>query len=334
MSLSFITGVDIGHYSIKAVVIKPVKGTLVLTDFRELVIEESIFSDNHLLNYQQIVNKLKELRKALPLFSRKVALSVPDNSVISKVLQIDKHLSVQEKEYAIIELFSHQTPFELEELCLDYCAIPINNPSELTEPIQIYATKKEVVDNRVDAFRKAGFTPLLLDVHAHGLVRLWQAVASIQNRSNWLLLEVGYTRSSLVIDFVGQAPWCKELPIGVEIINHPIEDDASTHHCSTMHFINSLVERIQRQLQLIGTMDKKQLQGIWLTGGGANTPMLAEELASRLDVECELFDPLSLLISSPRYKNQRLPCGYSYASAMGLALQGIDWMEQGHASSN
>ncbi|WP_332058806.1 hypothetical protein [Vibrio taketomensis] len=59
MSNSFITGVDIGHHSLKAVVLKPVKGTLKLSEFRELVIEDNIFTDNHLLNYQKIVNKLK-----------------------------------------------------------------------------------------------------------------------------------------------------------------------------------------------------------------------------------------------------------------------------------
>ncbi|HAS62514.1 MAG TPA: pilus assembly protein PilM [Vibrio sp.] len=332
MSLSFITGIDIGHYSIKAVVIKPVKGTLILSDFRELVIEERIFADNHLLNYQQIVNKLKELRKALPLLSRKVALSVPDSSVISKVLQIDRDLSAQEKEYAIIEAFSHQSPFDIEELSVDYCSLPIIKSSALTEPIQIYATKKEVVNNRIDVCRKAGFKPILLDVHAHGLVRLWQAVAEAQNRGHWLLLEVGHTRSSLVMDFAEQAPWCKELAVGLDIISHSMGEESAMRHDATMHFINTLIERIQRQLQLIGTVEKQQLQGIWLTGGGANTPMLAEELAARLNVDCELFNPLSLFAHSKRVNQQRLSSGYSYACATGLALQGLDWMEQGHAS--
>lgn len=330
MSNSFITGVDIGHHSLKAVVLKPVKGTLKLSEFRELVIEDNIFTDNHLLNYQKIVNKLKELRKALPLFSRKVALSVPDNSVISKVLQIEKDLSALEQEYAIFEAFSHHSPFDIEELYLDYCSLPLANVAAATQPVQVYATKREVVDNRVDVCRKAGLKPMLFDVHAHALVRLWQEVAREQERTHWLLLEVGQTRSSLVMDIEDKSPWCKELPVGTDMMQAADTPDSPMHHDATMQFTSTLVERVQRQLQLLGADEKQQLQGIWLTGGGAHTPMLAEELARKLNLECELFDPLTLFAG--RKSTKLANGGYSYATAAGLALQGIDWMELGHAS--
>lgn len=188
------------------------------------------------------------------------------------------------------------------------------------------------MNNRIDVCQKAGLTPILLDVHAHGLVRLWQEIAHSQHREHWLLLDVGHTRSSMVMDFDEQAPWCKELAVGLDVISHTMGEESALRHDATMHFIDTLIERIQRQLQLIGSMEMQQLQGIWLTGGGANTPMLAEELARRLDVDCELFNPLSLFTHSKRVKHQQMSVGYSYACATGIALQGFDWVEQGHAS--
>lgn len=332
MSFSLITGIDIGHYSVKAVVLKPAKGTFKLSGYRELVIEENIFTDNHLLSYQEIVNKLKELRKGLPLFSHKVALSVPDNSVISKVLHIDADLSPQEKDYAIIEAFSHQSPFDLDELSLDYCDLTTEPSNGASQAIQVYATKKEVVENRSNVCRKAGFRPVLFDVHAHSLVRLWQAVSQQYGRNNWLLLDVGHSRSSMVMDFANKAPLTKELPVGVDSLLSASGQEGALHHDATLHFISSLVERIQRQLHLIESMDSSKLEGIWLTGGGANTPMLAEELAQRLNLSCELLDPLTLFDSKKRRKKASSSDGYSFSSSVGLALLGLDWMERSHAS--
>ena len=330
MNFSLITGIDIGHYSVKAVVLKPAKGTLTLSGYQELIIEENIFTDNHLLSYQEIVNKLKELRKGLPFLSHKAALSVPDNSVISKVLYIDKGLSPQERDYAIIEAFSHQSPFDLDELCLDYCDLTAEKGANASQPIQVYATKKEVVENRMNVCRKAGFRPVLFDVHAHSLVRLWQAASQQMHRNDWLLLDVGHTRSSMVMDFANQPPMAKELPVGVDSISNAMGDDPMQRHDATLNFIRTLVERIQRHLNLIESMESSTLQGIWLTGGGASTPMLAEELSRRLNLECELLDPLMLFKRGRQRASDSH--GYSFSSAVGLALLGIDWMEKGHAS--
>ncbi|MFA0422916.1 pilus assembly protein PilM, partial [Vibrio sp. 10N.222.54.A1] len=87
MGSSLITGIDINHHSIKAVVLKPVGESYALVGYKELPISDDIFTANHTLEYQKTVKKLKELRKGLPFGCRNVAISVPDNTVISKVLQ-------------------------------------------------------------------------------------------------------------------------------------------------------------------------------------------------------------------------------------------------------
>lgn len=322
MSFSFITGIDIGHYSIKAVVLKPVKGTLTLSAYRELTVEQSIFSDNHLLSYQEIVNKLKELRKSLPLFSHKVALSLPDNAVITKQVHIDKGLSPQERDYAIIEAFSHQSPLELDELSLDYCQLNAEKESHPSHLIQVYATKKELVENRQRICRKAGLRPVLFEVHAHSLVRLWQAASQRTQRDHWLLIDVGHTHCIMVMDLVEPLPLTKILPIGT---------------ATGAEFFEQFIERIERHLPLIGAMSAVNLAGIWLTGGGANKQGLAESLSHRLNLACELLDPLSLF-SADHEPVETLPMssaltvpGYCFAAAVGLALLGRDWQEKNHA---
>ncbi|WP_194436807.1 type IV pilus assembly protein PilM [Vibrio fluminensis] len=326
---SLITGVDIGHHSITAVVIKPVKGTFILSAYRELITEDDIFSDNHQLNHQEIVNKLKELRKALPFFSRLVAISVPDDSVISKVLQIDKSLSVQEKEYAIIEGFSHQSPFDIAELYLDYCFLPSVSSNKSGQLVQVYATKRAIVDARRRIFCLAGFKPLLCETYSHGLVRLWQHATKKLACENWILLDLGHSRSLLVRDFSASEPWCKELSVGVRALTEHAEGEVSDRHLDD--FTVELVALIERQWQLMPSNERHLIQGIWLTGCGANVPLLAQALQARirfkLDLKCQLLDPLSL-IDDNHHQNRT----YSYCAALGSALLGLDWLRRSDAT--
>ncbi|GAL15060.1 type IV pilus biogenesis protein PilM [Vibrio astriarenae] len=101
MGMSLITGIDIGRYSIKAVVVKPEKQHFTIVAFHELPVSDAVFSDNHTLNYQDSVKKLKDLKKMLPWMSHKAAMAIPDNAVISKVLQIDASTDDAEEEFAI-----------------------------------------------------------------------------------------------------------------------------------------------------------------------------------------------------------------------------------------
>ncbi|WP_414931563.1 type IV pilus assembly protein PilM [Vibrio europaeus] len=331
MGKSLVTGIEIGHHSIKAVVLKPNKGTFALVDYQELPIEAGIFSDNHMSNYQKIVKKLKELRKSLPRFSTKVALAIPDNAVISKVLQIDSGLSDNEIEYAISDAFSHQTPFPIDDLYLDYVPLTSNGQSSPTH-YQVYATKKELVAPRVEVFRSASFQPVVVDLRAHALVHIWQLAARQQVKTDWLLIDVGFDHASLCMDLADKAPFCKEIVLAI----HEKEAD-SNHRLSLAQsregFSAELLDKIQRNLQLIVSMHGKSVNGIWLSGVGAAMPVLANEISTRLAIECELLNPLTLFSTTSQQPSANLlASGHRFTSAAGIALRALTWLESRNAA--
>ncbi len=331
MGKSQVIGIDIGHHSIKAVALKPSKGTFNLVGYQEIRIEADIISDNHVLNYQKIVKKLKELRKSLPLFSQKVALAVPDNAVISKVLQIDSGLEGQEREFAIAQAFSHQSPFPVEDLSFDFVELGKSGMNQSLEGYQVYATKLDVVESRVSAVSKAGFKPVMLDVQAHGLVHVWQLASILYDRADWLLLDVGSTQSSVCMDFQNKAPFYKEIALGTQLINSTDELESKVHG-DTERFIHGLVEKLQRNIQLLSSINGADIKGVWLSGGGASTPMLSEEISRRLNLRCELLNPLTLFGTQKLKKCADLSASHAFATATGLALRGLDWMERSHVA--
>lgn len=334
MGKSLVTGVDIGHHSIKAVVLKPKGESYSLVGYQEIVVSDDIFADNHTLDYQKIVKKLKELKKGLPLFSRKVALAVPDNAVISKVLQIDSDLDASEQEFAVYQAFSHQSPFPIDDLSLDFVPSGDNPAGRSTNTLyQVYATRREVVDNRLSVASKAGFEPLLLDVQVHGLLQIWQWVSRAQQRDDWMLVDVGLTQTTLCMDFADKAPFYKDIPLGTRQWHADPTPRPVQLSEPPMAGVNELVERIARQVQLLLSLQGHQaLGGIWLSGGGATTEGLSAALAARLNLPCELFHPLTGFVTRRRMR-ARVPDDLQrFSTAAGLALRGLNWLERDHGA--
>ncbi|MCG3722152.1 type IV pilus assembly protein PilM [Vibrio cincinnatiensis] len=340
MGKSLVTGVDIGHHSIKAVVLKLSGDTYSLVSYKEIAVTGDIFADNYTLDYQKIVKKLKELKKSLPLFNRKVSIAVPDNSVISKILQIESDLEPAEQEFAIYQAFSHQSPLPIDDLSLDFIKISDNVLGRSrSATYQVYATRREVVESRISASEKAGLTPVLLDVQMHSLVRIWQQVSQIQQRTNWMLLDIGYSQSSLCLDFIDKAPFCKEIPLGTRWFNQTEQPEGS-HDVASLDsstdvqaFNQEFVERLARQIQLFTSVHgTHSLAGIWLSGGGASISGLAEAISERLALPCERFTPLSIFSHKLNKRRRTLNEQQRFSTAAGLALRGIEWLESGHAA--
>jgi type IV pilus assembly protein PilM len=178
---------------------------------------------------------------------------------------------------------------------------------------------------------KAGYTPVLIDVQAHGLAQLWRQAAQQFQQQQWIVLDVGFSQSSLCIDFDSKPPLYKELPIGTQMIE-ALTSSEGLRHQSIEQFIYTLIDKLKRQMQLITSMHNTAIEGVWLCGGGAMTPLLAEEINRRLTIPCELLNPLTLLEGGIQQSQGTMLRGYAYATAAGLAMRGIEWLESKHAA--
>ncbi|ELP5729181.1 type IV pilus assembly protein PilM [Vibrio vulnificus] len=335
MGKPFVTGIDIGHRSLKAVILKPYGEGYALLGYKEIIINEGIFSDNHTLNHQEIVNSLKELKKELPLFRYQVSLAVPDSAVISKILSIDSELDDREREFAIIQAFAHQSPFPVDELFIDYVKLA-DESAKNHSSYQVYATKKEVVESRMRVAQEVGFKPILVDVHAHSLCHVLSLAAKCHpDKANYCLLDVGYDTTSLVITRRSELPLVKEFAYGMSHLNASIGDDltAQDAHEKTEIFNREMAERVRRQLQLFQSMEtQSKVSGIWLCGEGAVTPLLSETLQRKLSLDCEVLNPLGLFEQKTAKSKRRVVDWHHFSVAAGLAVSGIQWLEGSDAA--
>lgn len=330
MSRVSITGIDIGHHSIKAVVLKPKGDGYTLVSFHEVKLSEDIFLDGHILDQEKVLIELKALKKKLPRTGKKIALAIPDSAVISKTLQIEGEIEPSEEEFSVYQAFSHQSPFPVEELSLDFVHTDTKVAGRHTSSsYQVYATKRDLIENRIEIMQKAGFEPVLFDMQTHGLLNLWQWTSKAQSRPNWLLLDIGVTQTTLCIDFVDKAPYYKDIAFGTQQLSAGLIVRAENEPRPLIEF----VERVARQVQLFTSMHgETSVGGIWLSGGGAVTDGLATELIAKLHLPCEVINPFAHFHNRSLKRKRIVSDLQRFSTAAGLALRGLNWLEVQHVA--
>lgn len=324
MGKVLVTGIDIGHYSIKAVALRESKEQLELVHFHELLMPEGIFADNHTLDHQSIVKKLAELKRALPWRGRKIATAIPDGVVNSKMVQVAQGLEGRELEFAIGQAFGLESPIPIEELSFDFSLFKSPERSvNSTMTYQVHAARKEVIDDRMLAFKKSGLKPISINVHSHALAGLWRMVTErYSDKSQWILVDVGYQHTSLCHVFSGSV-FYKDIPYGLKQIQSDISIESKA--------MEALVDNIKRQINLYNSINGgKAIKGMWLIGGGASDQSLVECFKTHGNVDIALLSPLSLVEHNSQKSSKRLRVSNPnchYATAFGLALGGFAWLK-------
>ncbi|MCG7489742.1 pilus assembly protein PilM [Vibrio sp. Of14-4] len=302
MSQSFITGVDIGHKFIKAVVLKPGKNTCKLVGCYQVSVDADILTDNDRSNYQEIVKKLKELRKALPLFSRKVCLSIPDNMVITKQLQLDSRLNQDEFQFAIKQALSEHLVIDPNQLYFDFVALPSHSETH-SRAYQVYAAHKRNIDDLMSVCSQARLKPLFINPCSFNLMQIWRNAVAHYQQDSWLLIELN--SSQLAVYFESELQGC---------VYHAFESG------STKVTLSNGLRSLYLHIHLLNIKP----EGIWLTGESRLNPELVLESIPEWKLTCIVLPLLKLLESN--INNQPLLFG-EFSRALGLALSGKQWLE-------
>ncbi|MGF1699924.1 type IV pilus assembly protein PilM [Photobacterium makurazakiensis] len=325
-------GIDIGHHSVKAVVLRQKKTELELVAFAEVILSASVINEQHSVNAPSLLSAIRKLKKALPFWARKVVLALPDSAVISKVIQLDANLSEDEAVFAVEQALSASSPFPVEELRTDFFPLSAGSFSEpaLTLPYQVFAARKETVESRIKVLRKAGLKPLVVELQTHAL--LWLEALVTQQHDvggQWGVIDIGKCRTAFCASPTNSAAYHRELAFGTEAsgnqssqIGITTEVTAESSEAREL-FTKQLADNLKRQLQLYNsTHPRAVLHGLWVSGGGQSL-VVKEMLQRMLGLEVRWMHPLAIF-----ERNQKIDVAMEqgqlgqYAVAAGLAVRG------------
>ncbi|CAH0541677.1 pilus assembly protein PilM [Vibrio marisflavi] len=321
MGNSLITGLDFSPKSVKAVVLKQTSQALRLICCKEIPIEMYVFSDNFTQDYQEIVKKLKELRKSLPSNSRKVSITIDDALVISKKIQIDSVLEGSERLHALTTAMSQQLACYPNELSIDFFASDGDSSNHLSNGYQcnhtcyqVYATKKSYAIHITQALEKAGFKPILMDSKARCLAFVWQHICQINSLENWLLVYSIGVRLILCISPRETEPYIHTL--------HAINPSEVTfdNAFATKQFIDE-VKRFKLNCAA------ESIKGICFSGENKPTGDELERLSSILKLPCKTISLLSIiqhLCTASHFVEASEEL--SFLMAAGASMSGLQWL--------
>ncbi|QOC24266.1 pilus assembly protein PilM [Wenzhouxiangella sp. AB-CW3] len=342
-----LVGVDIGSSSIKVLQLSQSGSGHRVEAFALEPVPEGAVSEGMISEPDEVAEALKRAIKRSGTKAKHCAMAVAGAAVISKIITLSSDLSEDDIE-AQIEVEANQyIPYPREEVSLDFEVLgPSPRNAELVE-ILLAASKTEHVDMRREVADLAGLEVRVIDVESFAVANAFDLVrrrAGIDETETIGVLNMGSSASTLIALRGNRSIYSREHGFGgqqlieecmrrygmdqeqASFLQRGEEPPAGFEDELLEPFRQSVIQQISRALQFYSSSsDYSGINTLFLTGGSAATPGLAEALGDEVGMSCELADPLQGMRLAPSVNAGELErVRPSFTTACGLALRGFD----------
>jgi type IV pilus assembly protein PilM len=298
--------------------------------------------DSEIMDRQLVVETIQNLFERAGIRNRRVRSALAGRGVIVKRIRMERVPETEAAEAVRAEA-EHHVPYDIEDVSLDFQILdPQATPREME--VLLVAAKRERINDHASLLREAGLQPVAVDLQAFAVqnalefnhdVGLEEVVALVNIGSE--LTNVSIVRGGIPLhtqdistggqDFlraVQKAFQCTREealaalqgngPSGVEL--GPLVDE----------FCAELAATLEKSLLYLKTTESgiEGLDRVFLSGGGALIPGLADGLAQHQEARVEVLDPLRRLQveeEEPLQEAEALPKGPQLAVGVGLVLR-------------
>ncbi len=244
-----------------------------------------------------------------------VVTAIGGHDVIIKKISMDRMEEDDARQVLPFEAERH-VPFDIQSVELDF---QILDP-EGTDPkmdVLLVAAKRDLVQDKLALLSDAGVTPRVLDVDAFALHNAFEFNHPEVSQGVVALVNVGHemTNVNLLVD--GVPILTRDIPFGSRRIREDLqrergltaeEAEEVVQGRNPMDDLQIFVERgveevavgVERAAAFLMTRDAGESLGrIFLSGGGARIPGLAETLGRRMGIETEVANPFQRIPVRP-----------------------------------
>jgi type IV pilus assembly protein PilM len=245
-------------------------------------------------------------------------------------------------------------PFPIDEMVCD--SQILGDMPNGDKSVMIVASKVDQVENLVSAVKSVGFTPEIIDVAPIALINLLRVSPSYDGQSA-VILDIGAKTTSLSI-VEGEKIYNRAIPVGGNTITKEIAqslscsfDEAESFKCQNAYvsmggvtededetldhvskICRSVMTRLHAEITRSINFYRSQQSGqtptrIYLTGGTALLPQIAEFLQDSLQIEVTFLNPFEVATVASSCNASELEYDSVFLSVTtGLAIHGA-----GHA---
>jgi len=337
--------VDVGSSSIKIVEVRGRTGQLRLVNAATLPTPSSAIQNNMVYETAGVAEAVRALVESHGMRARKVITAIPGPAVIIKRVTLPAQ-SPRELENTILFEAGNFIPEDLENVNLDYQITDYLDDGKRME-VLLVAAKKDIVASYSETVRAAGLLPVVVDVDYFALENMFETNYEPAPDRAIALVNIGARYSSINILKGGGSTFTGDVPVGGRDINEALMRDlgVSADEAETLKAggttetvpadqvaavsesaAGALIEEIHHALSFFWTAATDEtIDAVYLSGGVARMPGLAQQLSERVQAPVEIANPFARVsvdgnIDSPALRQQAA----EYAVAMGLATRRPD----------
>ncbi len=337
--------IDIGSSSIKVIEARTGTHGLEVLNYGSVATPTSAIHSNMVTEPDMVAEALKGLLEQRGIRARKAVTAVPGPAVMIKRVKLPNQ-GPQETEQAVMYEARNFIPEELENVNLDFQVTGTEGDELEGEEVEVLmaAAKKDIVSSYADTLRVAGLIPVVVDVDYFALDNMYELNYDPLENQVAALVNIGSRYSSINILKEGRSTFTGDVPVGgrditealVRDLGIPTDEaeriklgvaagdfDEEQVSMALLPAVDALIEEVHYALSFFWTAaTDERIDVLYLSGGGAQTPELANRLAERAEAPVEVSDPFGRILIDDGVDVAALRRRSSeFAIAVGLAVR-------------
>ena len=345
---SAVLGVDISTAAIKLLELSKVGTRYRVESYAVAPLPQDAVIDKNIANIDVISDAIKMAYKQSGSKLKQAAVAVAGSSVMTKMIAMPASLTDDEMEEQIMVEADQYVPYSLDEVNFDFEVQGQNEINPEMVDVLLAASRKEIVEDRVEALAKAGLKAKIVDVEAFAMENAFallvdQLPDSTEGQAI-AIVDIGATMTTLNVLYNSRTVYTREQGFGGKQLAEEIQrrygltyeeaglakkigglpDNYTTDVLEP--FKRAMVQQIQRSIQFfVSSSANRRIDSIILAGGCASIPGIDKLVQQTIGVPAIIANPFINMTLSNRVTPHALS---NDASAMmiacGLALRSFD----------
>lgn len=309
------TGLDIGSSFVKAVSIDHSKPEPELVRLCVRPLDPPAIVDGEVMDRGALAETVRSVMKTAAPRRASVIVGIGGHDVIIRKIDIER-MSPAHARDAIRWEAEQQVPFDMDSIHLDF---QILDP-QADEPhmsVLLVAAKQELIEDSLRLLAEAGVRPAIVDVDAFALHNAFEHGHGPLTHGLSALVHVGHESTNVNIVEDGVPVLVRNVPFGSRRVQDWLERERGLGTAAAAAIIrdgnaqgtdmrafltrraDELAIGVERAVAFVTAQSASRLDRIFLSGGGARIPGVAEAIRRRVGTPCELVSPLDRIAVRP-----------------------------------
>jgi type IV pilus assembly protein PilM len=305
-------GLDIGSGLVKVAVVDHGRGEPELVKVAITPLLADAIVEGEIMDPGIVTEAITGSLAAAGVSSTEVVTAVGGRDVIIKKIQIERVKEQQARELMRWEAEQH-VPFDMESVELDFQILdPEGSSPDMS--VLLVAAKRELVEAKLRVVQEAGLTPTVVDVDAFALHNAFERNYPDAMTGVVALVNIGHEVTNVNILDDGIPILTRDITVGTRRFREDLQRDrgltpedaaALLQGYDRSPDLDAVIEArgeeisvgIERAVAFLASSSRSasQLNSVYVCGGGARIPGLADALGDRLKLGVEQANPLAAL---------------------------------------